>query len=103
MENQHRKISTYSELTQVEIDLMNEIKQKESELLKLINRLEAKHTAESKQIDNDLRCSESEVALAALQQSYSLADAMRFTVIAKDHIQIGLMALTRAVARPLVG
>lgn len=100
MDNQHRKISTYGELSQSDIDLMNEIKQKEAELLKLINRLEAKHARENIYIQNDIECSESDVALAALQQSYALADAMRFTAMAKDHVQIGLMALTRAVARP---
>ena len=32
MENQHRQIKGYRELTQVEIDLMNEIKTKGAEL-----------------------------------------------------------------------
>lgn len=100
MDNQHRKISTYRELSQAEIDLMNEIKQKEAELLKLINRIEAKHAKEVIHVKNDFDCDEYDVAFAALQQSYALADAMRFTAMAKDHVQIGLMALTRAVARP---
>lgn len=100
MDNQHRKISTYRELSQEEIDIMNEIKQKEAEILKLINQLEARHAHENAKIQNDVNCVEFDVANAALNQSYVLADAMRFTAMAKDHCQIGLMALTRAVARP---
>ena len=39
MENQHRQIKGYRELTQVEIDLMNEIKTKGAELGELVNKL----------------------------------------------------------------
>lgn len=39
MENQHRKISGYRELSQQEVDLMNRIKSKGSELMELIAEL----------------------------------------------------------------
>lgn len=39
MENQHRKISGYRELSQEEIDLMNEIKAKGIELCELVEKL----------------------------------------------------------------
>ena len=39
MENQHRKIKGYRELSQSEIDLMNDIKEKGIELEALISRL----------------------------------------------------------------
>ena len=39
MENQHRKIKGYRELNQDEIDLMNEIKDKGSELGELLDKL----------------------------------------------------------------
>lgn len=44
MENQHRKIKGYRELSQDEIDLMNEIKAKGEELDGLINKLKVAHT-----------------------------------------------------------
>lgn len=70
MENQHRLISGYRELTQVEVDLMNRIKQKGRELEKLTNDM----------LLND-------------------ADP-RWVAIARTELQQGLMALTRAVAKP---
>ena len=42
MENQHRKISGYRELTAEEIDLMNRIKAKGAELLALQTELDPK-------------------------------------------------------------
>ena len=39
MDNQHRKIAGYRELTQGEVDLMNRIKAKGAELLDLQNEL----------------------------------------------------------------
>ena len=39
MENQHRHIKGYRELTQVEIDLMNEVKTKGAELEELVQKL----------------------------------------------------------------
>ena len=71
MENQHRQIKGYRELTQVEIDLMNEIKTKGAELGKLINKL---RTTEG------------------LDQ--------RWVSIGATDFQTGLMALTRSVAQP---
>lgn len=72
MDNQHRKIAGYRELSQQEIDLMNEIKQKGAELGDLVQRLR----------ESDL----------ALDQ--------RWISIGATDLQTGLMALTRAVARP---
>ena len=39
MENQHQKIKGYRELTQAEIDLMNEVKAKGVELGELVDKL----------------------------------------------------------------
>ena len=71
MDNQHRKIKGYRELTQDEIDLMNEIKTKGAELGELVKKLRAN---------------------ADLEQ--------RWFSIGATHMQQGLMALTRGVARP---
>ncbi len=71
MENQHRKITGYGELSQDEIDLMNEIKAKGQELDELVGKIQ---TAESTD--------------------------KRWASIGKTDLQTGLMALTRAVAQP---
>ena len=71
MENQHRQIKGYRELTQEEINLMNEVKQKGVELGDLFEKLE--------KIEN-------------LDK--------RWLAIGKTDLQKGLMETTRAIARP---
>ncbi len=70
MENQHRKIKGYRELDQAEIDLMNAIKEKGIELGELVEVLRG--------MDVD----------------------QRWVSIGATDLQTGLMALTRAVAKP---
>lgn len=70
MDNQHRKIKGYRELTQEEIDLMNRIKEQGACLESMCN---------------DLLSSD--------------ADA-RWVSIAKTHLQQGIMAAVRSVAKP---
>lgn len=71
MENQHRRIAGYRELTQGEIDLMNKIKQKGAELGELVTEL---------------------------RQAPDLDQ--RWISIGATDLQTGLMSLTRGVARP---
>lgn len=71
MDNQHRKISGYRELSQEEIDVMNEIKQKGAELGALVDKLKR-----TPSIDQ------------------------RWVEIGATDLQTGLMALTRSVAQP---
>ena len=71
MENQHRKISGYRELSQEEIDLMNEIKVYGMKLGSLIDQL----------------------------RTFENLD-QRWVSIGATDLQKGLMALTRAVAKP---
>jgi len=70
MENQHRKISGYRELSQEEIDAMNMVKQQGVAMELLIARIETQN------VDK------------------------RWVSIGKTHLQQGLMALTRAIAKP---
>lgn len=70
MDNQHRKILGYRELSQEEIDLMNIIKKEGIALDDLVLRLQS------------APCDE------------------RWVSIGTTHLQQGLMALTRAVAQP---
>ena len=71
MENQHRQIKGYRELSQEEIDAMNEIKAKGVELGELVAKLR-----ENKALDQ------------------------RWVSIGATDLQTGLMALTRSVAQP---
>ena len=71
MKDQHTKISGYRDLSQEEIDLMNEIKEKGEELGFLINKL---------------------ASIPTLDQ--------RWVSIGKTDLQTGIMALVRAVAQP---
>lgn len=71
MENQHREIKGYRELNETEIALMNEVKQAGIALGELVDKLRAKD---------------------GLDQ--------RWVSVGATDLQTGLMALTRAVARP---
>jgi hypothetical protein len=71
VENQHRQIKGYRELSQEEIDLMNTIKTKGIELGELVAKLRATE---------------------GLDQ--------RWVSIGATDMQTGLMALTRGVAQP---
>lgn len=71
MDNQHKKIKGYRDLTQQEIDLMNDIKTKGAELGELVAKLK-----ETPNLDQ------------------------RWVSIGATDFQTGLMALTRSVAQP---
>jgi hypothetical protein len=71
MDNQHRQIKGYRELSADEISLMNRIKEKGAELGDLIAALRANTTLDQ-----------------------------RWVSIGATHMQEGLMALTRGVAQP---
>lgn len=92
MENQHRKISGYRELSQAEIDLMNEIKAKAPELESLLAKVEAHINAQTVAACNDATHQEADRLDAATPR--------RWAAIARTDLQTGLMALTRAVAQP---
>ena len=71
MENQHRHIKGYRELTSEDIKLMNEVKEKGAELGELIEKL-----------------------------NMTLETDKRWLEIGKTNIQQGLMAVTRAITKP---
>lgn len=101
MENQHRKIVGYRELSQEEIDLMNRIKAKGAELLDL----EAELFDLLVQQDRDKRlaaCIQSDTQEADLAEyeRFQEADPFRWVDVGKTDIQTGIMALVRAVAQP---
>lgn len=77
MENQHKKITGYRDLTQDEIDLMNRIKGIGVEIDSLVV---------------DMQNAEIHYDTFTVDQ--------RWVAIGKTHLQQGLMALVRAVAKP---
>lgn len=76
MENQHREINGYRELSQDEIDLMNEVKQKGRELGELVQKLRDGRPG--------------------------LSFDQRWLSIGATDLQTGLMAITRAIAKPTI-
>jgi hypothetical protein len=98
MENQHRKISGYRELSQQEIDLMNQIKAKGSELLALHGHLVEmlQHCSDEKRHSVLKSAPGSKEELNRFIQ----AEPLRWAAIGKTDIQTGIMALVRAVAQP---
>ena len=72
MENQHRKITGYRELSQHEIDAMNRIKAKGEELRELIEYLASSRVNASP----------------------------KWLQIGRTDLQTGIMALVRSVAKP---
>lgn len=71
MENQHRKIKGYRELSQEEIDAMNEVKTIGVQLGELVDKLRANNLLDQ-----------------------------RWVSIGATDLQTGLMALTRSIAKP---
>ena len=96
MENQHRKITGYRELSQEEIDLMNRIKAKGAEMLELqaelVAHIKTRHQA----------CVMAHVAVLDQDEldRMDAAEPMHWASIGKTDIQTGIMALVRAVAQP---
>ena len=71
LDNQHKLIKGYRDLSQAEIDLMNAVKEKANELGKVIEQLELEP-----QLDQ------------------------RWVAEAKTHLQIGIMLAVRSIAQP---
>ena len=93
MDNQHRKIKGYRELSQAEIDLMNRIKAKGAELLELQAELVA--SLDDYQTYLTVSVGDDEEV-----QRFGAAEPFRWAAIGKTDIQTGIMALVRAVAQP---
>ena len=87
MDNQHTKISGYRDLTQEEIDLMNEAKQLEARCLAFRSNVK-------KNLNNKAQSKQSE------QERYTNAEAYRWIAMARTDIETGFMALVRAIAQP---
>ena len=92
MKDQHTKIKGYRDLTQDEIDMMNQIKEKGQELLDLHAKLLA-----------GLNSTEAALRITGNEEEslrFAAAEPKRWAAIGKTHIQEGISALVRAVAQP---
>lgn len=85
MDNQHREIKGYRELNAAEIALMNEIKQHGVALGELVAKLRSLPSNPD--------------GTYAQPEGMATADA-RWVSIGATELQQGLMALTRAIAKP---
>lgn len=84
MKDQHEKIKGYRDLSQAEIDLMNEIKQKAEETGVLVDKLINFNDSQSvKNADGSV-----------------VSVDYRWVAIGKTDLQKGFMALVRAIAKP---
>lgn len=100
MENQHRKIKGYRELSAEEIALMNAIKEKGIELGNLLNQVSS-HVANQYQNCKLTSAAEPpDPEKMAERNRLEAAEPEQWVKISKQRFQEGLMALTRAVAQP---
>ena len=93
MKDQHEKIKGYRDLSQAEIDLMNQVKEKAIELEKLID-----------EVGSHINCQIIEAANAddgkMEEDRLDAAQPRRWASIARTHYQEGTMALIRSIAQP---
>lgn len=105
MENQHRKIKGYRELTQEDIELMNAIKAQGAKLLSLQAELKARLNTDIEIKKSAAKNSKMSLADEASAECIELrrfeaAEPIRWCCIGKTDIETGVMALVRAVAQP---
>jgi hypothetical protein len=107
MDNQHRKITGYRELSAAEINLMNRIKEKGAELLALQSELAGYLSTQAETKAHHAKISkvapEDEASPECVElRRFQAAEPQRWAAIGKTDIQTGIMALVRAVAQPAV-
>ena len=92
MDNQHKKIKGYRDLSQEEIDLMNRIKAKGEEVGELINELET--------LRNSITFSGVPIKRSDGLTAKQASESGRCRSLAKTNLQTGFMWFVRAVALP---
>lgn len=114
MDNQHRKITGYRELSREEVDLMNRIKAKGAELLHLQAELAGVLGTAHVEKVNAARASLNGAEFNGVPYTehtggteecheyrrFAAAEPQRWAAIGKTDIQTGIMAMVRAVAQP---
>ena len=77
-------IKGYRELTAVELALINEVKDLEADLMRLIEKVNTLNSG------------------SAMRPFTVDSESYRWAAIAKTDLQTGLMALTRAISKPIL-
>ncbi|MPQ56288.1 hypothetical protein [Duganella sp. FT27W] len=90
MDNQHRKIAGYNEFDAETIDLMNQVRQHNHEIAKLVEMVKQRIATQRTAAIGD----------ADLTRRMNAAEPERWAALGRTSIQQGLMFLTRAVAQP---
>ena len=98
MDNQHKKIKGYRDLSQAEIDLMNEVKAIGPQVQAVIEKVQ-KHIATQRY---NCRCDANMQVLDVDEdRRLDAATPERFAAMAKTDFQTGLMYLVRAFSQSL--
>lgn len=105
MDNQHRKIATYRELNQNEIDLMNSIKSHAALTEAMVRKVRTHIQTQRRELEEELKLGDSLPLgrVVEIQDELDRLDATepaRWLAEGKTDLQKGLMSLTRAVAQP---
>lgn len=102
MENQHRKISGYRELSQEEIGLINEIKALGPQIEDVVEKVKLFLLNQEHKAIQGSQSQSTEEMHKSQDDAARRRDATpeRFAALAKTEFQTGLMYLTRAVAQP---
>lgn len=106
IDNQHKHIKAYRDLTKEDIALMNELKEAGENLLAVLEKAKA-HVAAQQQaaIDAHNGANGQAPSPAPLEECAELvrinkAEPFRWAAIAKTDIQTGVMAAVRVIAQP---
>ncbi|WP_322070966.1 Acb2/Tad1 domain-containing protein [Paraburkholderia bannensis] len=101
MDNQHKQIKGYRDLSQQEIDLMNEIKVKGQELIDLADRLLGRCAQQFNDTFNASRAATSDDSTERSEYERLInANPTQWALDGKNDVQVGVMKLVRAVAQP---
>lgn len=98
MDNQHKHIKGYRDLTAEEIALMNRVKDAGAALLAV--QAEVALVTTRVLMDARINALADEAAHGAELARIVDAEPLRWAAIAKTDIQTGIMALVRAIAQP---
>lgn len=95
VDNQHKKISGFRDLSQEEFDLMNEIKAAGAQLDALVERVY------EYRVEQGITALEAKIhGFGAEFDRLNAAEPHRWLTMARTDLQVGIMKLARAVAQP---
>ncbi|USN16370.1 hypothetical protein PLUTO_00540 [Luteibacter phage vB_LflM-Pluto] len=101
MENQHRKITGYRELSQEDIDLINDVKAKGAEFIALITKADSIGAMRyNEMVATELASGEQNAELTAELERIKAAEPWAWFKRAKFNAQTAVMFAVRAIAQP---